>query len=414
MGWTGHSLYGGSYYIKDGMIQSGSPAPNNGVTNRNLDISSGTSADSPFLSMFSGDGLHYGEKAASERERAERGAARMVADVAGTQDSDYGDYIRQLLEISDQNTAKSQAFAREQMEFQRESDQAAMAWSAAEAQKNRDWQERLSNSAHQREVQDLIAAGLNPILSANQGAYTGSGATGQAFSSNGAMGTVDTSGSGLMGSLVSSLINSATQAYVAGLYTDAERYSSDLQYSSSRLATEASILNNHNTNSANRAIAREGFENDLLRTHIQGQYGLQNVGLSGEYNLQNTKLQGENTLANTRLQNEGAQTREIYSQSSQNRRQEKQLASEEARTQAQINANLEEAETRAENGAIVTTGGMKGMANVLLALTDGLLNRKNADYYLQNNRDTNINSIKSKRNMNLRRVYSRSPKWGVG
>lgn len=66
-----------------------------------------------------------------------------------------------------------------------ESAREQMAFQAAQVQQQEAFQERMSGTAHQREVADLKAAGLNPVLSANSGASTPVGASG-----SGAMATV--------------------------------------------------------------------------------------------------------------------------------------------------------------------------------------------------------------------------------
>lgn len=138
---------------------------------------------------------------------------------------------------------------------------------AKQADINRDFQAQMSATAHQREVQDLRAAGLSPVLSANAGASTPTGSGVSGAQASGSQASMDSSLVNVFGNLASVAMNAV------------DNVSQALGNMSTQLVT--------NVNSANVAKYGNELSTDLgyftsqLQSitqkeiaHIAGQYGV--------------------------------------------------------------------------------------------------------------------------------------------
>lgn len=174
----------------------------------------------------------------------------MAIDIASAYNG-AANQIAAMQGIAQANNAASAEQARIQRDWQEVQNAKAMEFNANEAAKNRDWQAMMSNTAHQREMKDLMAAGLNPVLSAmnGNGAAVTSGATAQGVTSQGAKGETDTSTNGAIANLLGSIlsaqtqlqaanINARTQEAVADKYTAMEQIVASIAASASRYGAD--------------------------------------------------------------------------------------------------------------------------------------------------------------------------------
>lgn len=190
-------------------------------------------------------GVSYGAGGMNYNSGLSYGSASGLTGEVYNNTFDFGSaYYQAMKKLTDYNNKLNIAMMREQNQFNHD-----------EAQLQRDFEQQMSSTAHQREVADLQAAGLNPVLSANAGAST---PTGSAASSSNFAGA-DTSMMNALTQLVGYALSANAQMTAAGISAAAQR-----DVASANLY--GTMYGSDNSAAAARYAANKSYDSQALYT----------------------------------------------------------------------------------------------------------------------------------------------------
>ncbi|UPW41036.1 DNA pilot protein [Sigmofec virus UA08Rod_5692] len=214
----------------------------------------------------------------SSRPLGQREAARAAWDAKYNSglpsgSSSIESLLSRLDSIRAQNNSWSAQQAQKQMDFQSAEALKNRLFNAEQAGLDRQWQEYMSSTSHQREVKDLQAAGLNPILSASGGAPVTSGATASySGTPSGAKGDTDTSMASALASIVGSMMSAQASMFntvtSANTSRDLAQIQSNTQLQTAAMSAASADRVSQRQSQTSLAVARLQSQTSLTTANI--------------------------------------------------------------------------------------------------------------------------------------------------